>query len=129
MYQHLSTILKILEKDFYLRKKLVHIPNWVPISENNSQKVLNKKIIMVGRIEYQKRFDLVLRLLANTNFTIDIYGEGSLKEELQKKSEQIENINFYQKISNEDLIKNTQNIVFTCHCQIMRKFKNYFRSS
>lgn len=105
--------IKNLKKRFFFKKrKLVHIPNWVPILENNSQKLLNKKIIMVGRIEYQKRFDLVLRLLANTSFTIDIYGEGSLKKELQKKSEQIENINFYQKINNEDLIKKYSNYSF-----------------
>tara|TARA_B100000242_G_scaffold194071_1_gene139981 strand:+ start:6456 stop:7571 length:1116 start_codon:yes stop_codon:yes gene_type:complete len=97
--------IKNLQKRFiFKRKKLVHIPNWVPIIDNNAQEIPNKKIIMVGRIEYQKRFDLVLNLLGNTSFNVDIFGEGKLKKELQKKSELFDNVNFHQKINNEDLL-------------------------
>lgn len=87
------------------RRKIFHIPNWVPTLENDSQITLNKKIIMVGRIEQQKRFDLALKLLSNTDFIVDIYGEGTLKNRFIQESKLTNNINFYEKIDNKNLLK------------------------
>lgn len=45
-----------------------------------------KKILSVGRLEEQKDFSFVINNLKNSNFVLDIIGEGSLKNELQKEA-------------------------------------------
>ena len=36
-----------------------------------------KKILMVGRLEKQKNYEFILKEFKNSDFTIEIYGEGS----------------------------------------------------
>ena len=60
---------------------------------------------MVGRIEQQKRFDLALKLLSDTDFIVDIYGEGTLKNRFIQESKFTNNINFYEKVNNKNLLK------------------------
>lgn len=50
----------------------------------------SKKVISVGRLEYQKGYDILIEVWNKVkqkypDWILDIYGEGSLKEALQKK--------------------------------------------
>lgn len=50
----------------------------------------SKKILSIGRLSYQKNFELLIDIAkevleANPGWTWDIYGEGELREELQRK--------------------------------------------
>lgn len=76
-----------------VRKKCFVVPN--PISENvlNAEYVCKnhiERLIAVGRLEEQKNFSMLLDAFGEIKkqypeLTLDIYGEGSLKEKLQQK--------------------------------------------
>lgn len=68
-------------------EKLYHIYN--PISNSQSNTLYDptsKKIIAVGRLTYQKNFDrlikLAARFLPNTDWSLDIYGQGEERQML-----------------------------------------------
>ena len=62
----------------------------------------SKRVIAVGRLEWQKGYDKLIRIWKNVytrhpNWQLDIYGEGTLKNELQTQiqQEQISNITIH----------------------------------
>jgi len=58
-------------------------PNWIILSKNKSILERNElKILSVGRLEEQKNYRELILTFKNSEFEIDIYGEGSQKEEL-----------------------------------------------
>ena len=64
------------------------IPNPVLLSARKYSPLENGRVISVGRLEYQKGFDVLIRVFARIHehfpdWILDIYGEGTLKEELQ----------------------------------------------
>ena len=66
------------------------IPNAAMHVSDAYSDVMNKRVIAVGRYEHQKGFDLLLKAwkeVANTHkdWTMHIYGEGILRENLQKQ--------------------------------------------
>lgn len=76
----------------YIRKKMTILPN--PVSEeflkNNPTRENNGLIVSVGRLNEQKNFEMLIRVARilkckNYRFQIEIYGEGSLRETLQKQ--------------------------------------------
>jgi len=76
----------------FIRKKMTVLPN--PVSEEfftiNSSKGNTGLIVSVGRLNKQKNFEMLIRVayilkLKNLNFKIEIYGDGELKEVLQKQ--------------------------------------------
>ena len=84
-------------------------PNWVRINETYNKKDLenNKtnKLVSVGRLEPQKNYDMLIRCLENTDFDLDIYGDGSLKKELETLAKDLSvNVNFKGIVNNDDLI-------------------------
>lgn len=76
------------------RNIIVKINNPVEHFDSSHQEVSNKikthfKIICIGRLHKQKRYDRVLDIAEKLNkmggkYEIDIYGEGSLRNELEK---------------------------------------------
>lgn len=71
-----------------IEKKVRCIPNWLNTDLIDcNYKSDTKKIISAGRLEYVKGYDLLLKVASSMmqsskDWTWDIYGEGSLKEEL-----------------------------------------------
>lgn len=64
------------------------IPNPVRTVSGEKAKLHNKKIITVGRLEYQKGYDNLISIFRaiherHPDWTMDIYGEGSLRDALQ----------------------------------------------
>ncbi len=88
-------------------KKLEVIRNWVDEAEvPKFTKRYTNQIISVGRLEEQKNYKLLIEKFTGYELSIDLYGEGSLKEELiqyAKKNKVTLNINY--PVSNKELIE------------------------
>lgn len=83
------------EKKWNLKNSGV-IYNFKTIVSNNKSTLKNKKIISVGRLDYQKGFDRLLDawfLVCKNNslkdWELEIYGEGPLEMELKEKSRKL----------------------------------------
>ena len=101
----------ILKRNFLFNsQKLIVQSNWVPFETNETDINQRGKILFVGRLEKQKNIDKIFKIFNGSSFELDIFGEGSLKEILEKES--LGNINFYGKIPHEQLIKKYKNYLF-----------------
>ncbi|HAT1515904.1 TPA: glycosyltransferase family 4 protein, partial [Morganella morganii] len=68
---------------------VITIHNPIGFSSEKISNVKNKRIIAVGRLEYQKGFDLLINILNTPKFkesgwALDIFGTGSQKNKLQE---------------------------------------------
>ncbi len=95
----------LINKFKFKREKIIHIPNWVQVEKNYNQKRNENKILMVGRLEPQKRFDEAIEVLKGSDYILEIYGDGSLEKDLKNMSKGFNNINFLGRISNDELLK------------------------
>lgn len=101
----------ILKKNFLFNsQKLIVQSNWVPFKTIETDINQRDKILFVGRLEKQKNIEKIFKIFNGSNFELDIFGEGSLKEILEKES--LGNINFYGKIPHERLIKKYKHYLF-----------------
>ena len=71
------------------------IPNPVRKIDSKYAPLVNKKIISVGRLDYQKGFDNLIQGFAvlhskYPDWELNIYGDGSLRENLQKQIDRLE---------------------------------------
>jgi glycosyltransferase involved in cell wall biosynthesis len=108
------------DKDFLNNKfkvnnsRVVIRPNWVEVVKTPSifNRPLNK-ILAIGRIEKQKNFQELLLAFENSNYKIDLYGEGTLRQQLSELSEKRSiNVSFKGKIQFKDLQKIYSNYCF-----------------
>mgnify|MGYP001454015375 FL=1 len=68
--------------------KLVLRPNLISTKKNSFVDLKDdKKVLCVGRLEYQKNFEYVITEFANTDYVIDIVGEGRKKAKLKYLAE------------------------------------------
>lgn len=77
--------LDFLKKSFTFNyQKIKVVPNWIERNDNFSNERFKNKILMVGRLEKQKNYEMVYDFLKESklDFEIDIYGSGSLYDEL-----------------------------------------------
>ena len=73
----------ITSKYRFNKSKLIYRPNWVPVNNSfNLKKRKEKAILSVGRLEEQKNYKFLIDEMKNTNFSIEIIGDGSLEETL-----------------------------------------------
>ena len=77
-------------KEYKYAKRVDIIPNYINDVKSHVEDYSVKKAIAVGRLEYQKGFDILIDCWKEIsrqypNWQLDIYGEGSCKEELQKQ--------------------------------------------
>lgn len=77
-------------EDFKKAKDVRVIPNFIKIKELPQCDYNSKKAIAIGRLEYQKGFDIMIdcwKEIQNKfpDWQLHIYGEGSMKESLQKQ--------------------------------------------
>lgn len=66
------------------------IPNSLPFYPKETSKCKNKKVISVGRLEHEKGYDILIdvwKIIPEkySDWVLEIYGEGSEREKLQKK--------------------------------------------
>ena len=98
-----------LENNFNYKffKKIVKVPNWIFLKEYNPiENRMSENILSVGRLEVQKNFEELIQIFKDTKFTLDIYGEGSMKQKLKVLAKEHNvKINFYGNLSNVNLIE------------------------
>ena len=87
-------------------KSTALMSNWVseqPIYDLNKRDEL--KLLTVGRLEKQKNIEKIIRDFKNTAFEIDVIGEGSDKEFLEKLAEKNNvKVNFLGTIDNDKVL-------------------------
>lgn len=105
----------------YNPKKKVIIHNYVNISLFKPKKIGKKlDIVFIGRLNEQKNIRSLINAVAKTDYTLDIYGRGKLKEELEKLIKSLkkeDKIKLKGVVSNNDLPK------------ILNQYKIYILSS
>jgi glycosyltransferase involved in cell wall biosynthesis len=94
-----------LKKKFFATKNIVVRPNWVDEGFGQNDRKYKNTLLAVGRLEKQKGFHDLLNSLKNTGFELDIYGEGTLKQELMEISTKLcVSLRIYENIENEELL-------------------------
>lgn len=94
-YADLYTVTSECDKNFLIEQfgeikssKIEIRKNWVSSSNvkklNLFEERYSKKIVCVGRIEDQKNYKTIVNALKDTDFTVDIFGEGTEKNEITK---------------------------------------------
>ena len=102
-----------LKKNFIFKKnKLIIIPNWVDVKSIEPSKKEENKVLAIGRLEKQKNFEIIISSLKNTEFILDLYGEGSLRSELEEVSKNSDNINFLGTTPHEELMNQYEKYKF-----------------
>ena len=77
-------------KEYKYAKRVDIIPNYINNVKSHVEDYSVKKAIAVGRLEYQKGFDILIdcwKEIAKQypDWKLDIYGEGAYREELQRQ--------------------------------------------
>ena len=83
------------EKEYKYAKRVDIIPNYINDVKSYVEDYSVKKAIAVGRLEYQKGFDILIdcwKEIAKQypDWQLDIYGEGSCRKELQKQIDSLQ---------------------------------------
>lgn len=78
------------DKKQWKNKKVKVIPNFISSFPKEISSCENKKIISVGRLEYQKGYDILIDIWKKIeekypDWILEIYGNGTEKEKLQEK--------------------------------------------
>ena len=99
--------LKLNFNEKYIKKIKIR-KNWVDfedVSYGIDKSYELNKLVSVGRLESQKNYPLIFKALEGTDFELDIFGEGSLKEELNLLSKDLNiKVNFMGILNNEKLL-------------------------
>lgn len=76
--------------EWYNAKRVEIIPNFSTMPIKNISDCSNKRIIAVGRLEWQKGYDRLIKIWSivsqkHPDWQLDIFGEGQLENELKSK--------------------------------------------
>lgn len=91
----LIVVLNETEKDnFSFLKNIAVIPNFLSYKSKETASLINKKIISVGRITYEKGFDMLIDIYKNIynkiqDWELNIFGEGEDLEKLNNKVKEL----------------------------------------
>ncbi len=97
--------LEFLIKNFLYTNKIIVRPNWVEVNLVSTERKEYNKILAVGRLEEQKNFKELIKGVENTEFEIDIYGEGAQKDSLLKLAIELKvPLQIFDFINNDDLL-------------------------
>jgi len=89
------------------KKKLVVRKNWVDTESLQISNISNKQVLAVGRLEKQKDFETLIKLFNKLPYSLDIVGDGSLKNYLKSISNT--NITFIDKLDHQKLLETYSN--------------------
>ncbi|EAM8641906.1 glycosyltransferase, partial [Salmonella enterica] len=80
-------------------KKIITITNAVPPMPITPRKLLENKVLFVGRLTHPKRPELIARVISKRpDYKLDIIGDGELLESLKTQFAHFENIRFLGEI-------------------------------
>ena len=97
---------KILEKQFNIpSNKINDRPNWIDSDVFRPLELsTNKKILFVGRMTGQKNINLILYALEGTSNSLDIVGDGDMRDDLEKLAKKLKvHVKFLGRIPNNRL--------------------------
>lgn len=97
-----------LVKDFNGKADNILIKsNWVnPTKYKEINGREKDRILCVGRLEYQKNFKNLIKLLEGSNFSLDIVGQGKLKQDLIDAANDFSvDLNILENLDNNSLLK------------------------
>lgn len=98
---------KNIQKSFLFTDKIRVRPNWIDVeSYPNLEDRLEDRVLSVGRLEKQKNFEMLIKSLKDSQITIDIVGDGSLRNDLiTLASKYSVNLNLMGTLGNDELLK------------------------
>lgn len=98
---------KNIQKSFLFTDKIRVRPNWINVeSYPNLEDRLEDRVLSVGRLEKQKNFEMLIKSLKDSQITIDIVGDGSLRNDLiTLASKYSVNLNLIGTLGNDELLK------------------------
>jgi len=103
--------LKEINKYLFKGKNIALFPNWVseqPICNINQRNDLN--LLTVGRLEKQKNIEKIIKDFKNTEYEIDIIGDGSDKEFLKELAKKYNTkVKFLGSIENDEVLNSYKN--------------------
>ena len=100
-----ETDLNFLRKKFIFTKKIKIRKNSVDIKETKPfNKRKKNQIICIGRLEEQKNYEYIINEFSNSNIKIDIYGEGSLRKDLEELAKKQNTLIEFKGLVNNDLL-------------------------
>ena len=103
----------LLKSFNFKRKKLKILRNWVEDNQSINTVSRNEKLISIGRLEYQKNYEFLVKELSGQDIPLIIYGSGSKRVELLKLSKSLNvNLEIIDSISNSELINILKNIKY-----------------
>ena len=97
----------LLENKFLFEDKISVVPNFIDV---NLFKPLNLKryknrILFVGRLNKEKNLYNLIEAISKTDLTLDIYGQGELRNNLEKfAKEKKASVNFMSTVPNKELV-------------------------
>ena len=88
-----------------INKEIAVRPNWVTIERySNLENRFEKKLLCIGRLEKQKNFPALFKVIENLNLELDIIGQGTQKEALSKLKDELGlSVNFINPMTNSEL--------------------------
>jgi glycosyltransferase involved in cell wall biosynthesis len=103
--------MSFLEGNFNSQTKAHLLHNWVESFEVAKISDRESTIISVGRLEYQKNYEFLIKELSNLKLELQIVGEGSRKDELINLAKKFNtNLQITQRIDNKELTRKFMNI-------------------
>ena len=89
-----------------INKEIAVRPNWVTIDRySDLENRFEQKLLCVGRLEKQKNFPALFKVIENLNLELDIIGEGTQKEALFKLKDELGlTVNFINPMTNSELL-------------------------
>ena len=96
----------MVEKEFKIDKSLIELrPNWVDTEKYKTFSLKKRnRVLFVGRLNEQKNIPLLLESIHNTDITLDIVGDGELKDSLNKLVlKKNVKVNFLGRMSNDQM--------------------------
>jgi glycosyltransferase involved in cell wall biosynthesis len=100
---------------FFKIKNIYHRPNWVNNADSKKKIAERKKetLLAVGRLETQKNYINLLSNLSNSDLEIDIFGKGSLEEEIKNIAHKNNlKVNLNENINHSKLMDLYENYMF-----------------
>ncbi len=93
---------------FFNKSNLIVRPNWVFMNKKiikKSKDQYQNRLISIGRLVEQKNYPYIIKSLSNSNYSLDIVGDGEQKEDLIKLAKEYNtNLNLLGNIENNELL-------------------------
>ena len=100
--EHIENKFKISKSVINKKENYIDINSFVP--KTKTTKFFNNRVLAVSRLTKQKNLEILIDALSNTQYALDVVGDGELKESLKKRAKNLNvEVNFMGIIPNNKL--------------------------